>query len=192
MEFIENDDVTAKITKSDDFDQYATLTAEYADSKTVTTVGKQITSSNSLSGATIVLTDGNGNYAKLNSNNVLKNTTNKDEATVWTVERVQSGYSSYYYLKTGEKYLNPDTSNTASYAVSSQRSSWSWGQTKGYYYTYGWYNYSLGYTNPDWGMARTTSATIGQSYEATVETTTARTTLTFKGVQGWHDLCHGG
>lgn len=192
VEFIENDDVTAKITKSDDFDQYATLTAEYADSKTVTTVGKQITSSNSLSGATIVLTDGNGNYAKLNSNNVLKNTTNKDEATVWTVERVQSGYSSYYYLKTGEKYLNPDTSNTASYAVSSQRSSWSWGQTKGYYYTYGWYNYSLGYTNPDWGMARTTSATIGQSYEATVETTTARTTLTFKGVQGWHDLCHGG
>lgn len=183
VEFIENDDVTAKITKSDDFDQYATLTAEYADSKTVTTVGKQITSSNSLSGATIVLTDGNGNYAKLNSNNVLKNTTNKDEATVWTVERVQSGYSSYYYLKTGEKYLNPDTSNTASYAVSSQRSSWSWGQTKGYYYTYGWYNYSLGYTNPDWGMARTTSATIGQSYEATVETTTARTTLTFKGVK---------
>lgn len=183
VEFIENDDVTAKITKSDDFDQYATLTAEYADSKTVTTVGKQITSSNSLSGATIVLTDGNGNYAKLNSNNVLKNTTNKDEATVWTVERVQSGYSSYYYLKTGEKYLNPDTSNTASYAVSSQRSSWSWGQTKGYYYTYGWYNYSLGYTNHDWGMARTTSATIGQSYEATVETTTARTTLTFKGVK---------
>lgn len=183
VEFIENDDVTAKITKSDDFDQYATLTAEYADSKTVTTVGKQITSSNSLSGATIVLTDGNGNYAKLNSNNVLKNTTNKDEATVWTVERVQSGYSSYYYLKTGEKYLNPDTSNTASYAVSSQRRSWSWGQTKGYYYTYGWYNYSLGYTNHDWGMARTTSATIGQSYEATVETTTARTTLTFKGVK---------
>lgn len=183
VEFIENDDVTAKITKTDDFDQYATLTAEYADSKTVTTVGKQITSSNSLSGATIVLTDGNGNYAKLNSNNVLKNTTNKDEATVWTVERVQSGYSSYYYLKTGEKYLNPDTSNTASYAVSSQRSSWSWGQTKGYYYTYGWYNYSLGYTNLDWGMARTTSATIGQSYEATVETTTARTTLTFKGLK---------
>lgn len=183
VEFIENDDVTAKITKTDDFDQYATLTAEYADSKTVTTVGKQITSSNSLSGATIVLTDGNGNYAKLNSNNVLKNTTNKDEATVWTVERVQSGYSSYYYLKTGEKYLNPDTSNTASYAVSSQRSSWSWGQTKGYYYTYGWYNYSLGYTNLNWGMARTTSATIGQSYEATVETTTARTTLTFKGLK---------
>lgn len=183
VEFIENDDVTAKITKTDDFDQYATLTAEYADSKTVTTVGKQITSSNSLSGATIVLTDGNGNYAKLNSNNVLKNTTNKDEATVWTVERVQSGYSSYYYLKTGEKYLNPDTSNTASYAVSSQRSSWSWGQTKGYYYTYGWYNYSLGYTNHDWDMARTTSATIGQSYEATVETTTARTTLTFKGLK---------
>lgn len=179
VEFIENDDVTAKITKTDDFDQYATLTAEYS-SKTETTIDVSTKATSLKADDTIVLTDGKGNYAKLNSNDVLENTTNKEEATVWTVE---NQYNYYYYLKsTDGKYLNPSSSyGNYSYSVStSKNNSWRWSTNVGFYFNY---NYYLGYASHRWGVSSSNSGKGLAYVYKEIPTTVSGTTLTFKGVK---------
>lgn len=180
VEFIENDDVTAKITKSDDFDQYATLTAEYG-SKTETTIDVSTKATSLETNNTIVLTDGKGNYAKLNSTGVLDNTTNKEEATVWTVE---NRYNYYYYLKSADgKYLNSSSSLSGnySYAVSTTKGdSWSWSSDAGFYI--GW-RYYLGYASSQWRVSSSNSGK-GLAYVYSKNDTKVNgTTLTFKGLK---------
>lgn len=180
VEFIENDDVTAKITKTNDFDQYATLTAEYS-SKTETTIDVSTKATSLETNNTIVLTDGKGNYAKLNSTGVLDNTTNKEEATVWTVE---NRYNYYYYLKSADgKYLNSSSSLSGnySYAVSTTKGdSWSWSSDAGFYI--GW-RYYLGYASSQWRVSSSNSGK-GLAYVYSKNDTKVNgTTLTFKGLK---------
>lgn len=179
VEFIENDDVTAKITKSDDFDQYATLTAEYG-SKTETTIDVSTKATSLETNNTIVLTDGKGNYAKLNSTGVLDNTTNKEEATVWTVE---NQYDYYYYLKSADgKYLNSSSSvGNYSYDVSTTKEdSWRWSSDAGFYV--GW-RYYLGFASSQWGVSSSNSGK-GLAYVYSKNDTKVNgTTLTFKGLK---------
>ena len=101
---LKGEDLTGKITKATDFDTYASLNAAYTPSKTETKIGSKLSSLPT--GTTIVLTDGKGNYAKLNSSDYLENTTAEAEATIWTIEK--SGNN--YYLKSGNNYLNPSNS----------------------------------------------------------------------------------
>ncbi len=174
---LKGEDLTGKITKATDFDTYASLNAAYTPSKTETKIGSKLSSLPT--GTTIVLTDGKGNYAKLNSSNYLENTTAEAEATIWTIEK--SGSS--YYLKSGNNYLNPSNSfSNVSYDVStSKNNSWKWSSNGGFSYTpYYYYTYYLGYNNSTWGMS-TTSGT-GIAYGVTTETIDAATTLTFTGV----------
>lgn len=70
---LKGEDLTGKITKATDFDTYASLNAAYTPSKTETKIGSKLSSLPT--GTTIVLTDGKGNYAKLNSSDYLENTT---------------------------------------------------------------------------------------------------------------------
>lgn len=174
---LKGEDFTGKITKATDFDTFASLNAAYTPSKTETKIGSKLSSLQI--GTTIVLTDGKGNYAKLNSSNYLENTTAEAEATIWTIEK--SGSS--YYLKSGNNYLNPSNSfSNVSYDVStSKNNSWKWSSNGGFSYTpYYYYTYYLGYNNSTWGMS-TTSGT-GIAYGVTTETIDAATTLTFTGV----------
>ena len=176
---LKGEDLTGKITKATDFDTYASLNAAYTPSKTETKIGSKLSSLST--GTTIVLTDGKGNYAKLNSSNYLENTTAEAEATIWTIEK--SGNS--YYLKSGNNYLNPSSSfSNVSYDVSTfKNSSWKWSSNGGFSYTPYYYTYYLGYTNSTnstWGMS-TTQGT-GIAYGVTTETIDAATTLTFTGV----------
>lgn len=117
---LKGEDLTGKITKATDFDTYASLNAAYTPSKTETKIGSKLSSLPT--GTTIVLTDGKGNYAKLNSSDYLENTTAEAEATIWTIEK--SGNN--YYLKSGNNYLNPSNSYLqVSYDVStSKNNSW--------------------------------------------------------------------
>lgn len=174
---LKGEDFTGKITKATDFDTYASLIAAFTKEKTETKIGSPLSSLST--GTTIVLTDGKGNYAKLNSSNYLENTTAEAEATIWTIEK--SGSS--YYLKSGNNYLNPSNSfSNVSYDVStSKNNSWKWSSNGGFSYTpYYYYTYYLGYNNSTWGMS-TTSGT-GIAYGVTTETIDAATTLTFTGV----------
>lgn len=125
-----------------------------------------------------MLTDGKGNYAKLNSSDYLENTTAEAEATIWTIEK--SGNN--YYLKSGNNYLNPSNSYLqVSYDVStSKNNSWKWSANGGFYYSPYYYTYYLGYNDSTWGMS-TTQGT-GIAYGVTTETIDAATTLTFTGV----------
>lgn len=82
---LKGEDLTGKITKATDFDTYASLNAAYTPSKTETKIGSKLSSLPT--GTTIVLTDGKGNYAKLNSSDYLENTTAEAEATIWTIEK---------------------------------------------------------------------------------------------------------
>lgn len=170
---LKGEDLTGKITKATDFDTFASLNAAYTPSKTETKIGSKLSSLPT--GTTIVLTDGKGNYAKLNSNDVLENTKNQEEATVWTVSNY---YNYYYYLQNGSKYLNPGTKNN-SYAVSENEEAWRWSEANGFYFTPSRTTYYLGY-NSTWDMS-TTKGT-GIAYGVTTETIDAATTLTFTGV----------
>lgn len=183
VEFIENDDVTAKITKTNDFDQYATLTAEYS-SKTETTMGVSGKATSLKAGDTIVLTDGKGNYAKLNSETSnLDPTTNENEATVWTVE--EGNGSSRFKLKNGDLYLAPRWRGST-YTISTSASyDWYWSKSDGFYYKYNnyWDTYYLGYTGSSWSMD-TVNSGKGLAYVyGKKDTTVYGTTLTFKGVK---------
>ena len=183
VEFIENDDVTAKITKTDDFDQYATLTAEYG-SKTETTMGVSGKATSLKAGDTIVLTDGKGNYARLNSETSnLDPTTNENEATVWTVE--EGNGSSRFKLKNGDLYLAPRWSGST-YTISTSASyDWYWSKSDGFYYKYNnyWDTYYLGYTGSSWSMD-TVNSGKGLAYVyGKKDTTVYGTTLTFKGLK---------
>ncbi|WP_418486688.1 S-layer homology domain-containing protein [Faecousia sp.] len=173
---LKGEDLTGKITKATDFDTYASLNAAYTPSKTETKIGSKLSSLST--GTTIVLTDGKGNYAKLNSSDYLENTTAEAEATIWTIEK--SGNN--YYLKSGNNYLNPSNSYLqVSYDVStSKNNSWKWSANGGFYYSPYYYTYYLGYNDSTWGMS-TTQGT-GIAYGVTTETIDAATTLTFTGV----------
>ena len=173
---LKGEDLTGKITKATDFDTYASLNAAYTPSKTETKIGSKLSSLPT--GTTIVLTDGKGNYAKLNSSDYLENTTAEAEATIWTIEK--SGNN--YYLKSGNNYLNPSNSYLqVSYDVStSKNNSWKWSANGGFYYSPYYYTYYLGYNDSTWGMS-TTQGT-GIAYGVTTETIDAATTLTFTGV----------
>lgn len=126
---LKGEDLTGKITKATDFDTYASLNAAYTPSKTETKIGSKLSSLPT--GTTIVLTDGKGNYAKLNSSDYLENTTAEAEATIWTIEK--SGNN--YYLKSGNNYLNPSNSYLqVSYDVStSKNNSWKWSANGGFF-----------------------------------------------------------
>lgn len=173
---LKGEDLTGKITKATDFDTYASLNAAYTPSKTETKIGSKLSSLPT--GTTIVLTDGKGNYAKLNSSDYLENTTAEAEATIWTIEK--SGNN--YYLKSGNNYLNPSNSYLqVSYDVStSKNNSWKWSANGGFFYSPYYYTYYLGYNDSTWGMS-TTQGT-GIAYGVTTETIDAATTLTFTGV----------
>lgn len=173
---LKGEDLTGKITKATDFDTYASLNAAYTPSKTETKIGSKLSSLPT--GTTIVLTDGKGNYAKLNSSDYLENTTAEAEATIWTIEK--SGNN--YYLKSGNNYLNPSNSYLqVSYDVStSKNNSWKWSANGGFLLCPYYYTYYLGYNDSTWGMS-TTQGT-GIAYGVTTETIDAATTLTFTGV----------
>lgn len=176
---LKGEDLTGKITKATDFDTYASLNAAYTPSKTETKIGSKLSSLPT--GTTIVLTDGKGNYAKLNSSDYLENTTAEAEATIWTIEK--SGNN--YYLKSGNNYLNPSNSYLqVSYDVStSKNNSWKWSANGGFYYSPYYYTYYLGYNDSTWGMSTTQGTGIAYgAYGVTTETIDAATTLTFTGV----------
>lgn len=181
--FIKGADVREKITKSEDFDQYAMLTAEYG-SKTETTIDVSTKATSLSNGDEIVLTDESGNYAELNSNNILENTTNKEEATVWTVERSYNSNSRRYtyYLKSADgKYLNFSSSaGQYTYTVSTTRGSgWSWSATYGFYSS----SRYLGYDDSNWSVSYNNYGKgLAYSYIKSGKEVTG-TTLTFKGIK---------
>ncbi len=182
--FIKGDkDLSNDITKNADFGEYAELVSAVYGSKTETTIGVSGKATSLKDNDTIVLTDGKGNYAKLNSETSnLDPTTNENEATVWTVEK---NGSSSYYLKTDGSYLIP-SNNGSTYSISSQKSPWRWSSANGFYYRYYYYGYTyyyLGYSNGTWAMS-TSNSGKGLAYVyGEKDTTVNGTTLTFKGLK---------
>lgn len=113
-------------------------------------------------GNTIIIGDGSGNYIKRNGTGI-QNTTNPEEATVWTVG---SGYT----LKDGDYYLRPRSGSwsvSLNVNTSSNYNQWSYGSS-GFYYDGTLGNYYLKYDG-GWSVESGSSQSNGVAYELKTE-----------------------
>lgn len=120
------------------------------------------------------------------ANGTISRTTNVNDATVFTVTKVNNYYT--IKVKDDNKYIIRNNNNTLSIGASAnQNNSWSVGSGNDLYYQQGYNNYYyLTYSDNQWGVSNSISdwKTVAHPYNFNTTTTPAeeKTEITFTGV----------
>lgn len=129
------------------------------------------------SSGTYVISDGNGNYLKLDSaNGTLSNTTDPAEATEWTFNCTNTA-SQFYQILSGGYYLNHDNDSTLTASTATI-----WFCKDGTIYTQaGNDRWTVSFGNGAWSAQKTTTSVFPDTdtYQLAQATTRASTTITF-------------
>ncbi len=183
----------ADVTQGDN--NIATVTAEYKSvaGETTKTLGSKITSFDSNSGVTGVIYDGNGKYMVISSSGAISNTTDINDATVFTVKKNGSSYTIYgndYYLYVsdgnngGPGGGGGGSSRTLS-TSSSTGTGFSYNSSKGFYYQGTNNSYYITPSGSSWTVSKNNSVSNYANLYAVGNTTTEPvqgTVITFTGV----------
>lgn len=165
----------------------ATVTGEVIPGTTATpTLGDmyEVYYYNGYQSATGVISDGNGNYLKVD-NATITNTTNIAEATEFKVTIKEQGYSKYAEIQvnigTDKYYLVFDKSTHTLWVNNSSSSDW----VVGYGHDFSIDDYCLAYVNDQWQLVHAAWKNGGRLYavEPGTTSTTDKTKLTFTGVK---------
>ena len=139
---------------------------------------------NGYQSATGVISDGNGNYLKVD-NATITNTTNIAEATEFKVTIKEQGYSKYAEIQvnigTDKYYLVFDKSTHTLWVNNSSSSDW----VVGYGHDFSIDDYCLAYVNDQWQLVHAAWKNGGRLYAVEPGTTSTadKTELTFTGVK---------
>lgn len=160
----------------------ATVKVEYktSESSTIRKLGEKITDF-STSGTTGVITDNAGNFMVVDGNGTISNTTDINNATIFTV----TNSSSKYTIKSeNDYYLNLTKSDIT--ASKTQSSKFGFNTNNGFWIQTGYY-YRINCSNAAWGPKQTDNynySEAGHLYGFTTKTTEPvdKTVITFTGV----------
>lgn len=166
---------------------FATVTGEVIPGTTATpTLGNmyEVYYYNGYQSATGVISDGKGNYLKVD-NATITNTTNIAEATEFKVTIKEQGYSKYAEIQvnigTDKYYLVFDKSTHTLWVNNSSSSDW----VVGYGHDFSIDDYCLAYVNDQWQLVHAAWKNGGRLYAVEPGTTSTadKTKLTFTGVK---------
>ena len=174
-DIIEGKDCSGTYTTDDPSIAIVKVKKKEVQGNTTRVLGNKVSS---VSNGQYIISDGNGNYIKRNGTSI-ENTTDINEATVWTVNKNSSNNIT---LKDGSYFLNRSNNNNK---LSASTSSSSWlSNSNGLYYSSNNRIYYLYLNNNSWSVARKDPSNKGSLYSFTTQTTTSTTNteITFTGV----------
>lgn len=159
-------DVSSNIDGLDESIANVSAKYKYVSGGTEKTIGDVISVSNQAKSSGVI-SDGNGNYMVVDATGVISNTSDINQASVFTVVRSGNWSWDYSYTISCGSYYLVIKRNGGNYSLdTSTTNDTSWKYSDGFYYS-GWDNYYLAYSNGSWAAA---SQASGKLYSVTTTT----------------------